>query len=47
MANFDTMIENSIIGMSENYFKLFISQSIKEPDKVGSAKDMFEKMGFL
>ena len=45
MANFDTMIENSIIGMSENYFKFFISQSIKEPDKVVSAKDMFETMG--
>lgn len=45
MVNFESMIENSTTGLSENYYKFFVSQSIKEPEKVASAKEMFEKMG--
>jgi plasmid replication initiation protein len=45
MPNFDKMIENSVLGMCENYFKFFISKSIKDTEKVENAKDMFEKMG--
>ncbi len=45
MANFDSMIENSTTGLSENYYNFFISQKIKEPAKLAGAKEMFEKMG--
>ena len=45
MLNFDTLVENAIMGLCENYYKFFVSQSIKEPEKVASAKRMFEDLG--
>ena len=45
MLNFDALVENAIRGLCENYYKFFVSQSIKEPEKVASAKRMFEDLG--
>lgn len=43
--NIDKILENSINGLSENYFNFFIGQSIKEPSKIANAKEMFEQLG--
>ena len=45
IVHFDKMIENSVLSLSENYFKCFVSQVISEPSKIAQAKEMFEKMG--
>ena len=45
IIHFDKMIENSVLSLSENYFKCFVSQVVKEPSKISNAKEIFEKMG--
>lgn len=45
MANFENVLQNAIVGLCENYHKFFIGQLIKEPEKLASAKKMFEELG--
>ena len=47
IGNLDKQIEYSILGLCESYYNFFVSQSIKEPDKIAAAKEMFEKLGVI